>query len=131
MKKLLAFGLIISSHASTRQPDPALLAAIRGIRAIDNHSHPPALVAAGQKDDDFDDLPCDPLEPTNPTINGSPENPRFKAARKAKFGYKYNDADSAHVRALIAAKQRMKTAKGDNYPAWVLDQLGIETELAN
>jgi len=131
MKKLLALALIIGSHASAQQPDPALLAAIRGIRAIDNHSHPPALVAAGQKDDDFDALPCDPLEPTNPTISGRPENPRFIAAWKAMFGYKYNDADSAHVRALIAAKQRMKTAKGDNYPAWVLDQLGIETELAN
>jgi len=131
MKKLLALALIIGSHASAQQPDPALLAAIRGIRAIDNHSHPPALVAAGQKDNDFDALPCDPLEPTNPTISGRPENPRFIAAWKAMFGYKYNDADSAHVRDLIAAKQRMKTAKGDNYPAWVLDQLGIETELAN
>jgi uncharacterized protein len=131
MNKLLALALIIGSTASAQQPDPALLAAIRGIRAIDNHSHPPALVAAGQKDDDFDALPCDPLEPTNPTISGRPENPRFIAAWKAMFGYKYNDADSAHVRDLIAAKQRMKTAKGDNYPAWVLDQLGIETELAN
>lgn len=131
MNKLLALALIIGSTASAQQPDPALLAAIRGIRAIDNHSHPPALVAAGQKDDDFDALPCDPLEPTNPTISGRPENPRFIAAWKAMFWYKYNDADSAHVRDLIAAKQRMKTAKGDNYPAWVLDQLGIETELAN
>ncbi|HEV8497979.1 MAG TPA: amidohydrolase family protein, partial [Gemmatimonadaceae bacterium] len=131
MKKLLALALIIGSTASAQQPDPALLAAIRGIRAIDNHSHPPALVAAGQKDDDFDALPCDPLEPTNPTISGRPENPRFIAAWKAMFGYKYNDADSAHVRDLIAAKQRMKAAKGDNYPAWVLDQLGIESELAN
>ena len=131
MKKLLALALIIGSTASAQQPDPALLAAIRGIRAIDNHSHPPALVAAGQKDDDFDALPCDPLEPTNPTISGRPGNPRFIAAWKAMFGYKYNDADSAHVRDLIAAKQRMKTAKGNNYPAWVLDQLGIETELAN
>jgi hypothetical protein len=29
-------------------PDPALLGAF--IRAIDNHSHPPALTATGQKD---------------------------------------------------------------------------------
>ncbi|MGE5730837.1 MAG: amidohydrolase family protein, partial [Gemmatimonas sp.] len=108
-----------------------LLTAIRAIRAIDNHSHPPALVAAGQKDDDFDALPCDPLEPTNPTISGRPENPRFIAAWEAMFGYKYNDADPAHVRELLAAKQRVKQTQGDNYPAWVLDQLGIETELAN
>jgi hypothetical protein len=98
------------------------LSAIRGIRAIDNHSHPPALVAAGQKDDDFDALPCDPLEPTNPTISGRPENPRFIAAWKTLFGYKYNDADSAHVRELLAAKQRAKASHGDSYPAWVLDR---------
>jgi len=131
MKKLLITMLVAASAASAQQADPVLLSAIRGIRAIDNHSHPPALVAAGEKDDDFDALPCDPLEPTNPTISGRPENPRFIAAWKAMFSYKYNDADSTHVRELIAAKQRMKTAKGDAYPAWVLDQLGIETELAN
>jgi uncharacterized protein len=131
MKTFLALLTLAAHVALAQRPDPALLAAIRAIRAIDNHSHPPALVNAGQKDDDFDALPCDPLEPTDPTISGRPENPRFIAAWKAMFGYKYADADSAHVRELIAAKQRMKTAKGDNYPAWVLDQLGIETELAN
>jgi len=130
MMKILAL-LLFATTAAAQTPDPALLIAMRGIKAIDNHSHPPALVGAGQKDDDFDALPCDPLEPTNPTISGRPENPRFIAAWKAMFGYKYNDTDSLHVRELLAAKQRMKTAKGDNYPAWVLDQLGIETELAN
>ena len=117
--------------SAAQRADPALLAAIRAIRAIDNHSHPPALVSSGQKDDEFDALPCDPLEPTNPTISGRPENPRFVAAWKALYGYKYNDTDSAHVRELLAAKQRTKAAQGDNYPAWVLDHLGIETELAN
>ena len=117
--------------ASAQRTDPSLLTAIRAIRAIDNHAHPPALVAAGQKDDDFDALPCDPLEPTNPTISGRPENPRYIAAWKALYGYKYNDADSAHVRDMLATKQRMRTARGDAYPDWVLDQLGIETLLAN
>jgi hypothetical protein len=131
MKKLLIVALLAASRAPAQRADPALLIAIRGIRAIDNHSHPPALVAPGQRDDDFDALPCDPLEPTNPTISGRPENPRFIAAWKAMYAYKYNDADSAHVRELLAAKQHVKAAQGDNYPAWVLDQLGIETELAN
>ena len=80
MRTLVALVLIGFSGVSTQQPDPALLTAIRGIRAIDNHSHPPALVAAGQKDDDFDALPCDPLEPTNPALSSRPENPRFIAA---------------------------------------------------
>ena len=125
----LAGGL--AAAAGAQRPDPTLLTAIRGIKAIDNHSHPPALVAAGQKDDDFDALPCDPLEPTAPAISSRPDNPRFLAAWKALYGYKYNDADSAHVRELLAAKQRVKAAQADNYPAWVLDKLGIEIELAN
>ena len=66
-----------------------------------------------------------------PRSRAGPDNPRFLAAWKALYGYKYNDADSAHLRELLAAKQRVKAAQGDNYPAWVLDKLGIETELAN
>ena len=133
MKGIVASVMLVAVAASApaQRPDPTLLSAIRAIRAIDNHSHPPALVSASQKDDDFDALPCDPLEPTMPTISGRPDNPRFIAAWKAMFGYKYNDADTAHVRELLAAKQHAKATHGDNYPAWVLDQLGIETELAN
>lgn len=32
---------------------------------------------------------------------------------------------------LLQAKQKIMQEQGDNYPNWVLDQLGIETELAN
>jgi hypothetical protein len=127
----VALACVFAASAIAQRPDPTLLTAIRGIRAIDNHSHPPALVAAGQKDTEFDALPCDPLEPTEPALSSRPDNPRFLAAWKALFGYKRNDADSAHLRELLAAKQRVKAAQGDNYPAWVLDKLGIETELAN
>jgi uncharacterized protein len=35
------------------------------------------------------------------------------------------------VRELLASKQKIMQQEGDNYPNWVLDQLGIETELAN
>jgi hypothetical protein len=121
----------LAAGALAQRPDPTLLTAIRSIRAIDNHSHPPALAPAGQRDDEFDALPCDPLEPTDPALSSRPDNPRFLAAWKTLFGYKYNDADSAHLKELVAAKQRVKAAQGDNYPAWVLDKLGIETELAN
>src|SRR4029079_17834634 len=96
---LTTLALIAAAQSvAAQRTDASLATAIRAIRAIDNHAHPPALVAAGQKDDDFDALPCDPLEPTNPTISGRPENPRYIAAWKALYGYKYNDSDSAHVR---------------------------------
>ena len=125
------FAILVAAQAAAQQADPALLSEIRAIRAIDNHSHPPALTAPGQKDDDFDALPCDPLEPTDPALSSRPDNPRFLAAWKALYGYRYNDADSTHLRELLAAKQRVKNSQGDKYAVWVLDRLGIETELAN
>jgi len=60
-----------------------------------------------------------------------PENPLFLAAWKALWGYRYSDHAEDHVRELLAAKKRRRLEMGDEYPAWVLDRLGIETELAN
>ena len=111
--------------------DPQLLAEINKIKAIDNHSHPPKVVAAGEKDDDFDALPCDPLEPSDPTTVSRPENPQYIAAWKALYNYPYDDRSPEHVRELLQTKQKIMQEQGDNFPNWVLDQLGIETELAN
>jgi len=111
--------------------DPQLLAEINRIKAIDNHSHPPKLVAAGEKDDDFDALPCDPLDPSDPTTISRPENPQYLAAWKALYNYPYNDRAPEHIKELLQAKQKVMQQQGDNFPNWVLDQLGIETELAN
>lgn len=131
LRKFLVLLVFAAPLAAAQKPDPALLARIRGIRAIDDHSHPPALPLNGVPDDEYDALPCAPLEPTDSTITGRPENPRFIAAWKALYGYKYDDMAPAHVRELLAAKARVKKEQVDNYPAWVLDRLGIETELAN
>ena len=112
-------------------PDPGLLEEINQIKAIDNHSHPPALDNAGQPDDDFDALPCDPLEPTAAGLMFREDNPVYIKAWQTMFGYKYNDASPEHVKQLLAAKEKVKQREGENYPNWVLDQLGIESELAN
>ncbi|MBZ5604259.1 MAG: amidohydrolase family protein [Acidobacteriia bacterium] len=114
-----------------QSPDPQLMTEIHRIRAIDNHSHPPRVVSAGERDDEFDALPCDPLEPTEPNTMTRPENPMYLAAWKALWGYAYSDASEAHVHELMATKERIRREQGDRYPAWVLDRLGIETEFAN
>jgi hypothetical protein len=125
------FCLITSQLALAQTADPQILAAISRIKAIDNHSHPPKLVGAGEKDDDYDALPCDPLEPSDPTTVTRPENPQYLAAWKALYGYRYNDRIPEHIRELLQAKQKIRQQQGDNFPNWVLDQLGIETEFAN
>ncbi|HEU4415083.1 MAG TPA: amidohydrolase family protein [Candidatus Angelobacter sp.] len=117
--------------AHAQNADPQLLAEIQKIKAIDNHSHPPKLVSDGEKDDDYDALPCDPLEPSAPTTISRPENPQYLAAWKALYGYAYDDRSPDHLRELMQAKQKVMQEQGDNFPNWVLDKLGIETELAN
>src|SRR6202166_376563 len=133
MKFLVGIAILLATAAWKREqePDPALMSEIRKIRAIDNHSHPPRVVPDGERDDEFDALPCDPLEPTAPNTMTRPENPQYLAAWKALWGYEYNDRSDAHVKELLATKNKIRQAQGDNYPAWVLDRLGIETELAN
>jgi len=113
------------------QPDAGLFDEINQIMAIDNHSHPPALDKDSQPDDDYDALPCDPLEPTAAGLMFREDNPLYIKAWKAMFGYKYDDASPEHVKTLLAAKEEVKKREGENYPTWVLDQLSIESELAN
>jgi uncharacterized protein len=123
--------MLLSSPLRAQAPDPALLAEIQKIRAIDNHSHPPRVVAANEKDDEFDALPCDPLEPTQANTITRPENPVYLAAWKDLWGYQFNDRSDAHVHALIAKKLQIREQRGDAYPGWILDRIGIETEFAN
>jgi predicted TIM-barrel fold metal-dependent hydrolase len=133
MKYVIATAMLFAAAipASAQAPDPALMAEIHKIKAIDNHSHPPRLVAPGETDNEFDALPCDPLEPTAPNTMTRPENPVYLAAWKSLWGYPYDDRSPAHIQELLAAKQRIRKEQGDHYSAWVLDKLGIETELAN
>src|SRR6202521_1152218 len=127
----MAVLLATAALARAQAPDPALMSEIRKIRAIDNHSHPPRVVADGEHDDEFVALPCDPLEPTAPNTMTRPANPQYLAAWKALWGYAYSDRSDAHVKELLATKNKIRQEQGDHYPAWVLDRLGIDRELAN
>lgn len=126
---LLGLLSLTALHAQTA--DPQLLNEINRIKAIDNHSHTPKLVAPGEKDDGFDALPCDPLEPSDPTTISRPENPQYLAAWKSLYGYPYDDRSPEHVRELLRTKETVMRREGDNYPNWVLDQLGIAVEFSN
>ncbi|MBZ5624210.1 MAG: amidohydrolase [Acidobacteriia bacterium] len=98
--------------------DPELAAEIRNIRAIDNHAHPVRVVGSGEQPDrGFDALPVDNMEPSSDPVN---LRPGAAAVRDA-------------ARTLYAARSKPDTIreKGEQYPAWVLDQMGVETMLAN
>jgi hypothetical protein len=112
--------------------DKQLLSDINAIKAIDNHAHPLKYVANGEKpDDEFDALPLDAIPPFPLPVRLSPTNPEFIRAWHDLYGYSHHDMSDAHVSELMATKLNIVKQKGENTPAWILDQLNIETMFAN
>ena len=128
MAALMAMTL---SAPAQEQPDAALLQEILQMPAIDNHTHVPRVDLPGEKDEEFDALPCDPLEPSATNFLLRPENPVYIRAWKALWGYAYNDNAPAHVKEVVAAREKKQKELGEKYPAWVLDQLHTQIMLAN
>jgi uncharacterized protein len=122
--------LAVTGRAQTA-PDPQLMQEINHIAAIDDHTHIPKLVAPGEKDDDYDALPCAPLEPTADPTLVRPDNPLFLQAWKTLYGYRYSDKTPEHLQELRRTREQMQREQGDGFPAWVLDKLNIRYMLAN
>jgi len=112
---------------------PPLLSEIQAIKAIDNHAH---VVRPVPDDGDYDALPFSLLDPPPPGTEGGPlrlrgDAPGFVRAWKALFAYPFDDAAGPHLKAAAALKQKAIAARGAGYPAWVLDQQGVDIVLAN
>src|SRR5271165_2221398 len=115
----LSIGLFLLTATLSAQlrPDPQLSAEIARIKAIDNHAHPVRIVAPNEKDMEFDALPVDTMDPYTEPIRTRPESGEATQAHKALYG--------------AATRKSVMDKQGDNYPNWVLDQLGIDVMLAN
>lgn len=124
-------GCATAPERSAPAADPTLAAEIAKIKAIDNHAHPWRAFKEGETDDEWDALMPDALEPSPLPLRLRPDNPEYIAAWKALYGYKYDDMSAEHLKELVETKKRVMREKGDGYPAWVLDQIGIETMFAN
>jgi predicted TIM-barrel fold metal-dependent hydrolase len=111
---LLIAAILLSGCAKT----PDIAKEIDKIRAIDNHAHPVRAVANGEQDREFDALPVDNMEPSSDPMYLRPGDPGVIASSRALFGAR-------------AKKQSTMQDKGDAYPAWVLDQMGVDVMLAN
>jgi predicted TIM-barrel fold metal-dependent hydrolase len=133
--RALTLTLVVSflaSSSAAQTADPTLVTEINRIRAVDNHAHVPKVVGENEKaDDEFDALPCPPEPDAATFARARADNPEYIAAWRALYGYAYNDASEAHVRELLDKKRRVMREQGDNYPAWVLDKLGIDVMFAN
>ena len=137
MKKfvvLLSIGFVAFAANVCAQSgiDRDLLNEINKIKAIDNHAHPVKYVAEGEPaDTEFDALPLDVITPFPLPVRLSPTNPEFIRAWHDLYRYSHNDMSEAHLRELITTKQNVLKQNGDRAPAWILDQLNIETMFAN
>jgi hypothetical protein len=126
-------AITTSSLFAQQNLESELLTEINKIKAIDHHAHPVAFTPAGDPPDmDFDALTGEGLEMTGqPPVRMRPDNPEYIGAWRRLFGYKWSDMSEAHVRDYSKEKQRVMAERGEGYPAWVLDQLKIETMFAN
>jgi hypothetical protein len=130
---LLTCLCLVSADVYTQtRADPDLLNEIFKIKAIDNHAHPLRYSAPGEKpDDEFDALPLDAIVPFPLPTRLSPTNQEFIRAWHDLYGYVHQDMSGAHVAELMKTKMRVMNEQRDAFPAWVLDQLNIETMFAN
>lgn len=131
MRRILLILLCALAAAAQNAPDPALLAEIQKIPAIDNHTHVMKVTAAGEKDTEFDALPCDTLEPSDLQFFLRPDRPEILAAWKDLYGYRYDDQSPEHVRELIASRQKVMQEQGDNFANWVLGRINTRIMFAN
>ena len=99
---------------------PEILSEVNRIRAIDNHAHPVRFAGSGEPDREFDALPVDNMEPQSDPLHLRPNDPGIAEAREALWG----GTDKER-------KPRLAREKGDGYPAWVLDSMGVDVMLAN
>ena len=131
---LLPLLLLPTPVRTQSAADPALLAEVSAVRAVDNHAH--VMSAAGpdgREDEEYDALPCGKLEFVSPPpVRLRPDNPVYTGAWRELYGYAHGESMAeGHVRDLLEAKRRAMRERGEGYPAWVLDRLNIDVMFAN
>jgi predicted TIM-barrel fold metal-dependent hydrolase len=121
IRSLPALAIILTAcaprSALVGSIDPRIASEIVRIKAIDNHAHPVRPTSAGEKpDDEYDALPVESLEAQSDPVRMRAGSPVLLEAHRAVF---HGDKPGA-----------MK-AYGPRYAVQMLDQLNIETMLAN
>lgn len=121
-------------------PNPELVVAIAAIKAIDNHAHPLRSLKEGERDTEWGALNYHSLE-TAATDPGAemplvpfrlrPTSPEFPAAWRALYGLPSGTVTKERAHELVQVKRRIMLDQGNNYPAGVLDKIGVEIMLAN
>jgi len=126
-------GLLSTANTCFAQRvDPEIDRQIAAIQAIDNHAHPVLAPPLETSDREFDALPVSNLEPQSDPVAVRPDFPLLRAAWKALYGFDTPPPlDEEGLKQLNEARRKVEAQQGERFPAWVLDQAGIATMLAN
>jgi predicted TIM-barrel fold metal-dependent hydrolase len=117
-----------SRTTNNDQPDKELAEFINNIKAVDNHAHPNTI----EPDDKGSDaLPLDGLGSIELPERLRPESPDWLASYKAVYGFKGDRLNETDMKAMADMEINMINQKGENFPAWALDQSKIEVMLGN
>ncbi len=111
---LLLFTLFLTSLANAQTAaDPALLAEINRIRAVDNHAHVMAVSGAdGKEDEEYDAVACGKLEFVSPPpLRLRINNPIYTGAWRALYGYKHGDITRERASELARMVMRENAVK--------------------
>jgi uncharacterized protein len=126
----LALGAVLCGAATVeaQEVDSALATAIASIKAIDNHAHP---LLPSPHDSEYDALPLVAIPPFPLPARLSPDALVVLTAWRTLYGYQYDDTAAAHTRELLEQKHRVAAARGQQFGAWALDQMGTDIMIAN
>ena len=135
LARVLLFVFASASTLDAQAPvDSALAAYIATIRAVDSHAHPMRPIRSGAPaDTEFDALSLDGLAPFGFQHRLTLDDPIWRRAQNALYqsGAWTPTTDSAYRSALAVTVARTIAEHGDQFPAWALDQAGIDIMLAN
>jgi hypothetical protein len=117
-----------SANDETITNDTSLAAFINNIKAVDNHAHANTIDA---DDKGSDALPLDGLGSIELPARVRPESKTWVDAAKAVYGFTGNELNENALKELIDTQRNVMKQKAENFPAWALDQAGIEIMFAN
>jgi len=116
---LASCNQVSSSNTNSDQLNKELADFISNIKAVDNHAHPNTI----EPDDKGSDaLPLDGLGNIELPARLQPQSPAWLASWKAVYGYKGDSVNDKEMKAMAATATKMTNEKGENFPAWALDQ---------
>jgi uncharacterized protein len=123
-------GPSANNYLTPSQPaeDTGFAAFINKIRAVDNHAHPNTIDA---DDKGSDALPLDGLGTIELPARVRPESRTWLDAAKALYGFTDTILNEKTMKTLTDSIEHVKQQKGDKFPAWALDQAGIEVMFGN